>query len=447
MFDIIQLPGPPHYEPTDDVPIVTEEMAQLLQRLDHDTLVDVSMYILSIAKGLVREANLPKCFRDLVQDEEARSPNWMLLVHSMPKERIRSTILGVSASLGRLPERHPQYLERDVYRLDGPGTYVVNVAVSGRQGRGMTGRELMTLTANLAKYITAYDLTCDLHDHGMRQLTADEDSLMSLAEEVDRAYTAPVRGRTAMLNSVGQRAKVRSMLKRLREMQQRAKPDVPMAQLIGYYGCSRESTEERSHHHQPRKGWDPNKSNYAYWLFMSLMSYQGLDPEAVVTPVIRTWAPGQLPLSETIGTLMGMGGSLVEGWGFNVGYPGGTKDKPHKVFTQEELGAKHHRPYLRENLAASIATLQARSAALEHLDGFDPNRVCSDMLEAAGAHQKLAQELSGEAETMLETDAIARLDEEIATCRDTLKRLSLLDAVLDAMSKSLLESSSDTDAS
>lgn len=151
----IHLPVTPLFEPTSDVPIVTDTMKHLLEHLDEDMcLADMMDFLEFIAKGKKDDAEEKKSqekssmTRILKETEMA-----MQLLHSIPKHLIRAAILGITGLMGQVPSTVEGHLARDIYAFDGPGTYIATIAVGGRHGKFLTGKELDELIGLLRDYL------------------------------------------------------------------------------------------------------------------------------------------------------------------------------------------------------------------------------------------------------------------------------------------------------
>ncbi|RYP16716.1 hypothetical protein DL765_004952 [Monosporascus sp. GIB2] len=346
---MVDIPEGPDYEPTDAVPVVTPQMRTLLRGLDRGSLFDVALTIRKIA-----EANRDmSCMKHVAKDEKT----WLeatFLLHSAPKTLHRAVILRTAAMQSRLPPGDPRRLASDIYHRDGPGTYVATIAVSRRDGMWLTGKELQRLVDLVERYLDA----------------------ARSSERLDDGV-APKTQRTKDLAG-----KIESLVAGLKDLGRAAKDDVPIASPPCYVGCSRRAPRAGADNHKPHAGWHAKKGNQAWWLVMSCMKFMGLDPDVVVVPYLRTWAPGQLPASETVGTILA--DSFIERRGYNVWMPGSTPDLRDRAWGRDREAVFEWRPWLIDQMEESVAALKARIEAIQYLDS----------LNVWGLHEPLRQRIA-----------------------------------------------------
>ncbi|CAJ2500072.1 Uu.00g029250.m01.CDS01 [Anthostomella pinea] len=266
---------------------------------------------------------------------------------------------------------------------------------------GCTGSELNSLVSGLTKYLEAYEFTKGFVI-GQDTKTDDEGDAASFASEVDMMFSSSNYPKTAFIDTDEKRDKVDAMRLTLQKMAQGAEPDVALAQLLGYFECDREMAGHGSLDLLDHR-WTPDKGNYAQWLLMSIMKSSNIEPDLVVTVVIRTWAPGQLPSLEIIGTVLGIGGSLGEEAGLNVTWPGETRDEVDRDFSQDERDATCLRKHLRGNV-------DARQAALDYLDTFNVDAETKAISDDINKLDELYRRMKPEAEKLM-----AEMEEESKT--------------------------------
>ncbi|RYP86955.1 hypothetical protein DL769_000635 [Monosporascus sp. CRB-8-3] len=368
---VINIPSGPGFEPTANAPIVTRDMKEMLEAVDEGCLLDLFIIIIERAQANNAEGVHPD-MRNLIRDVDSRR-KVVELVHSIPRRLIKGMVLGITALQHNLPGDHPLHVAERVYNHDGPGVYVASIAVAGRSGRGWTGAELGRIIRSIEKYVEAWTSLERLA--GSKPTTPVDKELANFAAQVDAQLRvgSATRTKKVMYISGGiQKDKVEAVLGTLKHMRAGLADDVESAQLLSYYGCSSTSAHKRPEAHTPAKGWYQGKGNHPYWLLMSVMKRIGIEPEVKPKTVIRTWEFGQLRLAETVGTMLGLGGSLVEDWGLNVQSPGGKPDNPDHDFTMDELAATVWNPWLRSQLEETATLVKRRLELNEKLDrAFD----------------------------------------------------------------------------
>ncbi|RYP77419.1 hypothetical protein DL771_001214 [Monosporascus sp. 5C6A] len=367
---VVDLPSGPGFEPTANVPIVTREMRDMLEVGDRSYLRNLFIILIERAQANNAERVHPD-MRNLIKDDDSKY-KIVELVHSIPKRLIKGMVLGITALQHNLPGDHPLHVAERVYSLDGPGVYVASIAVAGRSGMGWTGAELGRIISDVEKYVEAWSSLDRLGD--ANPTTSVDKELADFAAQVDvqlKASSATSTTRVMYISGGVQKDKVEAMLGTLKHMRAGLADDVESAQLLSYYGCSSTSAHTRSEVHTPAKGWHQGKGNQPYWLLMSVMKRIGIEPEVKPKTVIPTWEFGHLRLAEAVGTMLGLGGSLVEEWGLNIQRPGGKPDNPDHDFTTDELAAKVWNPWflsqMDETAALAVEGLSPQVAELRSI--------------------------------------------------------------------------------
>lgn len=286
---MVSLPSWPDYEPTRDVPLVTGTMKTLLGSLDRGILSDVGEGVFTVARdrsrladeGLITEkASMAK----LLENDDSKHTT-MLLLHSMPKHLIRAVIYGVTAVMSMVPPGVEGHLSTCTYLFDGPGAYVVSIAVRGRGGKWLKGEELRRIIELLQKYRDA----AKVYDNKDKRNTPEERELVNFAYDVDRVYnTHAKQGEAGYMYSDANDGKAASFINGLKSLLQEADDDVPISQAPTYVGCSKSSIQTRIANHTPQTRWHSGKANYIWWLTMSCMRIMNLEPNVVAVPAIRT---------------------------------------------------------------------------------------------------------------------------------------------------------------
>ncbi|RYP20865.1 hypothetical protein DL767_009371 [Monosporascus sp. MG133] len=360
---MVDIPEGPDYEPTDAVPVVTPQMRLLLRGLDKGSLFDVALAIRKTA-----EANRDVgCMKHIAKDEKT----WFeatFLLHSVPKTLHRAVILRTVTMQSRLPPGDLRRIALDIYHGDGPGTHVAAIAVSRRNGMWLTGKELEWLIDMVEQYLAAARSSERLDD-GVAPTTQRTKDLARFARDIDGIYGRAQYPRTTMIRRPRARAKVESLVAGLKDLGRAAKDDVPIASPPCYVGYSRQATRAHADKHKPDAGWHSKKANQAWWLVMSCMKFMGLDPDVVVVPYLRTWAPGQLPASEAMGAILA--DSFIERRGYNVWMPGSALDMPGRAWGRDQEAALEWRPWLIDQMEESAAMMAERLKLVECLDSLN----------------------------------------------------------------------------
>ncbi|KAI0864516.1 hypothetical protein F4860DRAFT_529130 [Xylaria cubensis] len=355
------IPEGPEYQPTRDVPIVTPVMKALLAAVDHGTTMDLSNIVMKVAEIEHRSGRRSKHMEAFLKASEV----CYTLISSMPRNVIKAVVLGVVATASDClcPPHHPLHIKMDTYACDGPGTYVANIAVRGRHGRGYTRHELQKIIETMKSYVMA---SSELSNNG--QSITEPVELAEIAYAIDNVYGTATRGKLAFIQNDNQRRNIEALIATLVLLANGAGSRTGIAQLPAYYGCSSNSVVARGLFHRPKQHWKQGVGNYTHWLLMSIMKMQGLEPDVRVTPVIRTWFDGALSASEIIGTILGMGGSHVTQKGLNVMWPGSQDDDATRDFDKDRAATFQSRSYLKENKAESDKVESARLEMRKYLN-------------------------------------------------------------------------------
>lgn len=93
-----------------------------------------------------------------------------------------------------------------------------------------------------------------------------------------------------------------------------------------------------------------------------------LEPNVIVVPYLRTWAQGQLPASDVVGTILA--NSMIETCGYNIWPPGRTPDLKNRSWKKDKLAAIDQRSWLIDQLEISVATNKGRIKVLTFLDSL-----------------------------------------------------------------------------
>ncbi|KAK7960689.1 hypothetical protein PG988_011903 [Apiospora saccharicola] len=409
---MVKWPSAPEYLPTRDVPIVTEDMRLYLKILDEGNLSDLTFALDDISKSREKMAEgIRKHERRCLQKLHAghnMNRVVMPLIHSMPRHLIRAIVLGVTGPMRRADKGQSGLIHLNTYANDGPGCYVATMAVAGRGGRWLTGRELSELARLLEKYLDAEE-SYRLLQRGAKA-TTKQVALGKFAKKVDRVYSSnPKPMMTLYVPKEKNRGKIEGLIRTLRSLAEGAHPKRAVSQAPAYVGCTKKTIEGRTRTYFPSSGY-PGRGNYGWWLVMSCMELMELPPDIIITPAVRIWEPGQLQSAEILVTLLAE--SLVEDRGYNIAAPGTATESMNHNYQRDALAATHYRRWLFDNLEDSRAETRSRIEMLAHLNKgcFDvcrearhaardetdlvteADRAVSDMVDALGEKRTLIEE-------------------------------------------------------
>ncbi len=264
---MVAIPEAPDYEPTDSVPIVTPLMKELLETLDKGTVFDLGMKLRCVVRA---DRDMP-CAKHINKDTQTWYDATVLL-HSAPKMLHKAVILNTVGIQSDLPPGDPRHIASDIYHTDGPGPYVATIAVKGRNGAWLTGKELVRLIDLIELYLEAERSGRRIPD-GHQPQPGRAKELAGLAARIDEAYSQSHFPQTAFIRRLQTRKKIRSLVTGLNELRNRAKDDVPIVSPGCYVGCSRTKIKVHAENHKPYTGWKTGKGNQAWWLVLSCMKF------------------------------------------------------------------------------------------------------------------------------------------------------------------------------
>ncbi|KAI1770588.1 hypothetical protein F4818DRAFT_446003 [Hypoxylon cercidicola] len=311
----------------------------------------------------------------ILGDRTLNNRSMFMLLHSIPKDLLRSVILGTTA-FEMLQSRRPAR-----YSLHGPGAYVVSMAIEGRGGKWLCRREIEQLIGLLQRYLDAFEAW--KNHRGIP--TSDEDKELNLfAKEIDTQY-----GRRDPKKQLDMRFIRDSSVWKLEDfiasLKRRCDPSLPDSDIVRqissplYTGCSK-SMKTRVTVYDPSNGL--KNVNDLWALVCSVLSSMGKYPKAVVVPVIRTWNRGDLPLAEILVTMLAS--SMVCHDGFNGHGPGtatdgGTVDE----LKEAEKYVLVHEPHLLTNIETTNREMARRESYLRNCNivGSFPNRKTKALLD------------------------------------------------------------------
>ncbi|KAK8050996.1 hypothetical protein PG993_002381 [Apiospora rasikravindrae] len=313
----MRLPTGLDFEPTEGVPLADDAVRTKLQHMDKGCMGDLWYHLMNQARekmilvedGVFKDRSSMK--RLLRNDKKGHSVSRMLL-YSIPKKLLSDVFLGKFSHQAKLPEDDPLSIDCGIYHRDGPGAYVVTIAVEGRKGAWLTGAELQMQIEKIDLYLKADEEQTDMIEYTRR---------------IDRYYckdgcVAPVY--TAVDQARGKIEQFRRSLARLASL---AKAETPLVQAPCYVGCSSDATRKRNEKHFPDTNWTRNKGNYTWWLTLSCMRDMVLEPE-----------------------------------------PSSTRDDPKRSWIKDKEATEYYRPWYLENMRDTRDTFQKREVLLDFID-------------------------------------------------------------------------------
>ncbi|KAI1079099.1 hypothetical protein F5B20DRAFT_590807 [Whalleya microplaca] len=342
------IPSAPDYEPTESVPIVTTQMRELLNIVDEGCIHDVGLCLQD------RATKSPDmiCMKNLVADEKGA----ITLPHSAPRQLHRAVILHTVAMQTRLLGNDYRHLKLDIYHNNGPGTYVATIAVADRAGKRLTDTELQKLIPLIERCLVV-NAAVRAPSGSRYPQTKEAQELATFAVNIDNIYGKAGYPSTIFIDRIRTIKKVEALVASLNQPQQTAADDMPVASPPCFAGCSPKSIKKRGRYHKPKPGtWVSERANHAWWLVLICMCHMGLEPDVIVVLYIRTWKEGQLPSSETMGTMMTE--SWVEARGYNIWNPRSTKDLSNSNWGPDMEGDMVWRPYLIDQMEESKRIMQ-----------------------------------------------------------------------------------------
>ncbi|KAI3321288.1 hypothetical protein HD806DRAFT_546681 [Xylariaceae sp. AK1471] len=330
---------------------------------------------------------------EAVRRDHERQWTMLFLLQIIPRGMMSALLLGTVAV-----EYHPsrgQEMRLRHYDGDGPGVYVAQISVEGRQGRGLNRREMTALVDVLLQYVQAFDNFKRYIKESSEPVSQEEHFLDKQAESIDGQFgkkpgTAhklqprfisgePARKRVCELISMLQR---RCIVCRDQENDDGEAWQVSLPSMVG---CADNISERIPAHHPD----STNKSSmsyttYTFALVTCALMELGLKPEVTTVPVLRIYDAGQLPAAEMLVTLLAS--SLVTQDGYNVVQGGNKPGKLLRVDDREYVMARC--PYLRENQEKTIKELHRRQQFLELKD-----KVQAEFIELSNDLKRVDDEL------------------------------------------------------
>ncbi|ROV86717.1 hypothetical protein VSDG_10200 [Cytospora chrysosperma] len=331
--------------------------------------------------------------------------NFTKLLHSLSKDTITACIIGTVAyqSIHDTQRRtvYGNTIERPIksFGSDGSGSYIASIHVKGRNG-WLNRSELDQLIATLQSYLeTCLDDT--LWDKP--RWTLNEKRRIDFVFEVDRIYAARYaqHGQSLYVKDKKRGRKLEVFIENLKELHRSTSHDVEfIVQSPQYVGCASSSMDTRSTAHDPASR-SYSESNFLLWLTVSCMEVAcGVTPVVVTHPVIRTWEPGQVKISEVLLTMLAS--SMCNQTGLNTHPPGTNveKDTPGKHWDIHKTRIMIDHPWYRENMMETKRIIAERTELMQWFES-DPmirlrlkNKKSTDTVKSKGVD---IMEISGNA--------------------------------------------------
>ncbi|KAI1090796.1 hypothetical protein F5B19DRAFT_494069 [Rostrohypoxylon terebratum] len=359
--DDVDVPKAPGFLPTRDVPWINENQRDMLKLLENkEALVSLALYLEKKAENSLKDGCSQKYWDiDTMKNILKGKDDMRALLHSIPRELLRSIVMGTVGWQAKLPGDDPFALRHehdDV--LDQPGTYVMTMGLMGHRGRCLSGKQYLTLSQMIDDYLDAYSALKTNPDVSLLpQQTRDK---IRGACRIDEYYADFDHdcGKLAFVQDEARESDMRHLSRIYREFYERAEDkDRPLVQTINYVGSATRSMKECSANHLPNRKFA--NSNHCWWLTMSCIKAMGQSPDVVVVAGVRTWEPEQLPISQILVTILGR--NEVEAWGFNCMAPDTAIEKSanepnDRAF--ETLEAMAEKNNMNEELDKSLSMLE-----------------------------------------------------------------------------------------
>ncbi|KAK8085854.1 hypothetical protein PG997_007125 [Apiospora hydei] len=285
----------------------------------------------------------------MLHEDELSTSSTFHLLHTVHPRVLRSVCMGTVAY-----EFHDQQSSvwSDVHSEQGPGAYVVGIAVHGRAGKFLTATETHALINVLQTYLAGCAAWAAREDDFYGELNQQQNHDLTWAMEIDNQ--CPPAGRVAPSSEMQSEIKQgdgreteedvshrvhrprfsgsgRNMTTGIhaliamfqRRLMHGADPNEPQIQSPLLVGSSNDL--------QTRKqDYRPNVTRFhsdahLYVLLMSCIKFMGLEPQEVFVPFTKAWEVGQINQGEVLATIVG--NSLVSMAGLNVHEPGGKRNE------------------------------------------------------------------------------------------------------------------------
>ncbi|RMJ11361.1 hypothetical protein CDV36_009009 [Fusarium kuroshium] len=300
------------------------------------------------------------------------------------------------------------------YEPEGPGIYVVGLAVAGRGGKFLSRNELEDLRADIRRYLNGYDAI--IKNDPTRQ--AD----INFVRTIDRILGAFPGGRISrFLDKAPEQQRMVVLEQRLGlrcNAQLDPIGDVIQIQSPQYVGCS-DKLQSRTKEYLVK---NPTGVNKPIVFLMSLLRGRGLVARPVVRVAMLAFEEGMLPRAERLITVLASSYICQDGLNATeAGGRGGTAAPG--IISEAEKVVFSRRKHMINNLNDAISDMDERVKFLQELgqcsDRLDTMDMKLEELEMSSFTMKLSQsEVIGMLKSRLE-----KLDEEF---KERYKRHRLL---------------------
>ncbi|KAI1478609.1 hypothetical protein F4774DRAFT_426348 [Daldinia eschscholtzii] len=356
------------------VPLLSGRRLEMFKALvEHDNYYELSLMFPTLADDLQRsETDLGASSHASMQIRRDRTSRraMCILLHTIPRELLKSLILGTVAFDQLKPTGKPVH-----YAADGPGAYVAAMAIEGRNGMWLNRDEIRELIHKLLKYITAYRAW---KDHLGTPSDPEHAELDAFTRDIDTQYGGRDSEKPNGMRFISD-DDAATKVELLREI-----PREAMRSFTSRYGSGLPNLIT-----PPSTGL--KMADKLWGLVCCTLAYMGKHPTIVVVPVIRTWRRPDLPLAEILTTMLGS--ALVTQDGFNAQIPGATIDRSMpSILTAAEQYVLALEPHLKDNLDASSREMEKRRRYLENMElvsNFPSAEVENTLGELRGYRQEI----------------------------------------------------------
>ncbi|OTB09771.1 hypothetical protein K445DRAFT_28281 [Daldinia sp. EC12] len=356
------------------VPLLSGRRLEMFKALvEHDNYYELSLMFPTLADDLQRsETDLGVSSHASMQIRRDRTNRraMCILLHTIPRELLRSLILGTVAFDQLKPTGKPVH-----YAADGPGAYVAAMAIEGRNGKWLSRDEIRELIHKL------------LNDPEHAELDA-------FTRDIDTQYGGRDSEKPNGMRFISDNDAATKVELFVKSLEKRCDPSLPGTDQVYqissplYVGCSK-NMKDRAVEYQPNTGL--KMADKLWGLVCCTLAYMGKHPTIVVVPVIRTWRRPDLPLAEILTTMLGS--ALATQDGFNAQIPGATIDRSMpSILTTAEQYVLALEPHLKDNLDASSREMEKRRRYLENMElvsNFPSAEVENTLGELRGHQQEI----------------------------------------------------------
>ncbi|KAI1464380.1 uncharacterized protein F4812DRAFT_443171 [Daldinia caldariorum] len=161
-LDPVDVPLYPEFKVTADVPWIDEDQRKMLVLLEKGPLGLVGELLERHAEQSSAKGDWDaKTTRKMLKEKDMMKA----LLHSVPRILLRGFVMGILGWQANLPKDHPLALPWPIWRLDGPGTYISTMGISGRNGKGPSANEYKKLVEMIESYIQAFRIQESIPEH------------------------------------------------------------------------------------------------------------------------------------------------------------------------------------------------------------------------------------------------------------------------------------------